>query len=944
MISMINYSEIERKWQKAWEDSNVFEPEVSEKEPLMVFAAEPYLDMPQHVGHLRTYGTADVYARYMRMKGLNVLYPMCFHATGTPVLAIAKRLQNGDESLRKRLKDFHVPDQDIDKMKDPAYIAEYFKNEMRSSMKAAGYGIDWRREFVSTDPIFTKMVEWQFIKLKEKGYLKQGRHPVGWCPKDNSPVGQHDTRHDVQPELEELVAIKFKDSASDVYFACATYRPETLYGVTNLFVNENVEYVLADVAGVKMYLSKQAAQMLSYQMSVNIESEVSAKELLAREAINPVTKETVPVLPGYFVKADIGTGIVMSVPSHAPFDYIALQKLRAGGMDVPMPPYKKLIAMEGDGSAEIPALAYLQELKADISSTDEIIEAATKQIYKEESRRGIMLIGKYNGKREPEARDGLKKDLVSSKDAVAIYLIVNEEPVFCRCGTRVVVKIVEDQWFINYGDANWKKLAHSALAKMAIHPSKLRLAYSNTIDWLDMRAAERAQGLGTKFPFNPQHVIESLSDSTIYMSFFTYAHLLKSAKVAPEQLKPEFFDFVVNSAGSIDSVAKATGIDTLVIKGCKEAFDYWYRRTSSHSGPDLVNNHLTMYIFNHVALMPQQMWPKQIVTNGFINYEGEKMSKSIGSVVPLSDGVAKFGADPLRLAEITAAEIDTDTEFSLESVNGVLSRNEFLYDILSSFDSYKGTELEQIDYWLYSRLNRKIERATAYMERMELKNAYTEVYYNSIPELKQYLEHNGHNQMAIRDYMEALTLMLAPIMPHLAEEFWQMLGKNTLAAKERWPTVDKSMINEKVEYIYSMIESTMTDIVQTMELTSKIDANKGKRITGIVIVVADDWKRAAYNALVKSKRMDSAMQEKGLEGVGKETVSKFLSQYMKKLNSLAPAPEVKTDEVFSGFAGSRDYISKKFNAPVTVELEGASKSARASRATPDKPSLEITWG
>ena len=131
---MINYKEIEQKWQKAWQDAKAYEPEVSDKESLMVFAAEPYLDMPQHVGHLRTYGTADVYARYMRMKGMNVLYPMCFHATGTPVLAIAKRLQNNDESLIKRLKAFHVSDKDIEKMKDPSYIAEYFRNEMKSSM------------------------------------------------------------------------------------------------------------------------------------------------------------------------------------------------------------------------------------------------------------------------------------------------------------------------------------------------------------------------------------------------------------------------------------------------------------------------------------------------------------------------------------------------------------------------------------------------------------------------------------------------------------------------------------------------------------------------------------------------------------------------------------------------------------------------------------------
>jgi leucyl-tRNA synthetase len=941
---MINYKEIEQKWQKAWQDAKAYEPEVSDKESLMVFAAEPYLDMPQHVGHLRTYGTADVYARYMRMKGMNVLYPMCFHATGTPVLAIAKRLQNNDESLIKRLKAFHVSDKDIEKMKDPSYIAEYFRNEMKSSMQAAGYGIDWRREFVSIDPIFMKMVEWQFLRLKDKGYLKQGRHPVGWCTKDNSAVGQHDTRHDVQPELEALVAVKFKDAYSDIYFACATYRPETVYGVTNIFVGENVEYVVASVNGVMMYLSKDAATAMSYQASIKIERDISVKDLLSKRAINPVTKEEVPIFPGYFVKSDVGTGIVMSVPSHAPFDYIALQRLSTSGVKVPMPPYKKLISVEGDSSDEIPALAYLNALKAGINSADDIIESATKQIYNDESRRGVMLVGKYQGRKETEAREGIKKDLLSGGDAFEVYQIANEEPVFCRCGTRIVVKIVEDQWFINYGDKDWKNGVHTALSKISIYPRKLTQAYVNTVDWLDMRAAERAQGLGTKFPFNQSHVIESLSDSTIYMSFFTYVNVLKSASVSPEQLKPEFFDYVINSIGSADAVSSTTGIDIMVIKGCKESFDYWYRRTSSHSGPDLVNNHLTMYLFNHVALFPEKLWPKQIVTNGFINYEGEKMSKSIGSVVPLSDGVAKFGADPLRLAEITAAEIDTDTEFSLESVNGVISRNEFLYNALLDIDSLKGTELEPIDYWLYSRMNRKIEEATEHMDRLELKSAYIEAYFNSIVELKYYLERGGHNQMAMRDYLESVTLMIAPIMPHLAEEFWHALGKSTLAAKERWPTADRSMINEKIEHIYAMIDTVVSDIAQTIELTSKIDANKGKSPKSIKIIIADDWKRSAYNALSKTHKIDEAMRDPSVSGVNKEVLGKFLSQFMKRINSLSPLPEIKNDEVFIGFAGSRAFLSKRFGVPTEIELEGTSKSPRASRALPDRPSLEIIWG
>ena len=377
---MIDYKEIERKWQTAWAHARVFEAEQNEKESILVFAAFPYVNSPQHIGHVRTYGTADTYARYMRMQGFNVLYPMGFHATGTPLLAFAKRISNNDNELIDELKMFHVPDVEIRAMTDPKYIADYFIKEMESGMRLAGYGIDWRRTFISTEELFSKFVEWQFIKLKEKGYITKGNHPIGWCPNDKSAVGQHDTKHDVQPEIEKVIVIKFKDSASDVFFGCATYRAETIFGVTNLFINKDAKYVIAKINKDKYYIAKEAAEILKFQSDVEIEKEISGQDLLSRKAINPIDGKEVPILPGFFVKPDLGTGVVMSVPTHAPFDYAALQKLKKEGYPLPEIEYKKIIEIEKkDGVSigrslsdvnmgevkpdhpEIPALAYLED-------------------------------------------------------------------------------------------------------------------------------------------------------------------------------------------------------------------------------------------------------------------------------------------------------------------------------------------------------------------------------------------------------------------------------------------------------------------------------------------------------------------------------------------------------------------------------------------------------
>ena len=132
---MIDYSAIEKKWQDAWDAAKIFEPEPNDKDGMLVTAAFPYVNAPPHMGHLRTYGTADFYARFMRMQGFNVLFPFAFHATGTPVLAFAKRLRNNDMDLIDELKLFHVSDADIEKMKDPAYISEYFIKQVQSEWK-----------------------------------------------------------------------------------------------------------------------------------------------------------------------------------------------------------------------------------------------------------------------------------------------------------------------------------------------------------------------------------------------------------------------------------------------------------------------------------------------------------------------------------------------------------------------------------------------------------------------------------------------------------------------------------------------------------------------------------------------------------------------------------------------------------------------------------------
>ncbi|MDE1856211.1 MAG: leucine--tRNA ligase, partial [Candidatus Micrarchaeota archaeon] len=842
---MLNYQSIEAKWQDEWAKAKVFESEPSDKKPYLVTAAFPYVNTALHIGHLRTYGTADILARYKRMRGYNVLFPMAFHGTGTPVLAFAKRIQRNEKELIDELGVFHIPDSEIKKMVDPEYIANYFTTVIERDMHVGGLSVDWRRKFVSTEAMFSKFIEWQFGILSKKGLLVQGKHPVGWCPNDGNAVGMHDTQHDVEPDIEEETAIKFKVDGEDASFVCSTYRPETLDGVTNIFVKEDARYVLADVGGEKLYLSGAAANTLSYQMPVNFISETTGKELLAKKCINPFNGEMVPVFPGYFVKEALGTGIVMSVPAHAPFDYAALERLRAQGYDLKDIKYKKIIDVEigkslsdvavGEAKpvhVDIPALAYLEVLHTDVNAINDMLEFATKLQYREESHWGKMLVKGYEGMSEPEAREKIKKKLIEEKKAMMIYIIQNA-PVKCRCGYDVVIKTVDNQWFLNYGDEKWKADAKEAFAAMRVLPERARNGLAAAIDWIDLRAVARAQGLGTHFPLDKKLIIESLSDSTIYMSFYTIAHIVRDIGI--EKLTPEFFDFVYLGKGDADSVSKSTGIDYETIKRCRDSFEYWYKDTSRHSGPDLIFNHLTMYIFNHAAVFDKAYWPKQIVVNGFVMMEGEKMSKSLGNILPLMDVAQKHGIDPLRVVELTSADLFSDSEYSERSLNGVKERLEYINGIIENVETYEAGELRHIDYWLYSKLNRKIQKLTDAMESLELREFATEVLFNSVIELKRYFERGGNNGVVLKEYLQDVVLMLQPLAPHVSEEMWHKLGNDTFSSLEKWPGVDEEMINAKVEDGEELVSSVLDDVKKAAELMAK--KNQDKKPKSVLLIV-----------------------------------------------------------------------------------------------------------
>jgi len=833
--------EIAEKWQRRWAEAKVFEADPDPSKPkFFLTVAFPYPNGPAHMGHGRTYTITDAYARFKRMQGYNVLFPLGFHYTGTPILTMAEKVVAGDEKiLRLFRKVYGVPEDMIPRLTDPLTMARYFHEISKVSFIEMGYSIDWRREFTTIDPEFKAFIRWQFSKLREKGFLVKGTHPVGWCPKHNMPVGMHDTEGDVEPEIGEWTLLLFTDDQGVVYPA-ATLRPETVFGVTNIWVNPKAEYVKARVDGRVWILSRRAAWKLGFQLrKVEVLEELRGEELLGRWVRNPVTGEKVPVLPADFVDPDTGTGVVMSVPAHAPYDYAAIRDLsddvlRKLGVDRGVLRPRPLIRVRGYG--ELPAVEIVEKMGIRSQGERDKLEEATKRVYGDEFKYGVMRgdivdyvavgtppeLRRYvqgfvkewiAGRPVPEARENLVRWLRAAGLADRMYEIMNK-PVRCRCGTEIVVKVLEDQWFIDYGNPKWKELARRWLEKGRIVPPEYRNDFKYTIEWVQRRACARSRGLGTELPWAPGWIIESLSDSTIYMAFYTVIRGIRRYGLRAEQLTEEFWDYVMLGRGDPEEVSRKTGVPVEALEEIRREFDYWYPLDSRHSGKDLIPNHLTFFIYNHVAIFPEEKWPRQIVVNGWLLLQGHKMSKSLGNVIPLRIMARVYGPDTVRAAVLLAAEVGQDADFTDQLAESTLEQLRRLEQLitrlieLSRSAPQRPGALTWADRWVLSRLQRHIERVTRGMEELRLRDVTNTVMYLMERDVRRYLDLVGEPEepsrrgtvaWVLRKVVDAWIRMLSPIAPHLAEELWSRAGGVGFVSLAQWPEVEKDLIDEDAE-------------------------------------------------------------------------------------------------------------------------------------------------
>lgn len=846
---------IETKWQKKWDDEKLFESDPNDKEKLFITVAFPYPSGAMHIGHGRTYTVPDVYARFKRMEGYNVLFPMAWHVTGAPVIGIASRIQRKDSWTLDLYENVHkVPKETLPKMEDPEFIVKYFSNEYHDVMHDMGFSIDWRREFRTIDPTYKKFIEWQIRKLKDAGLIKKGEHAVKYCPRCGNPVGDHDLLEGEGVAVNELTLLKFE--ADGKLFLTATLRPETITGATNLWLNPDIKYIEVETGGEKWVVSEEAYGNLQHQINdLEVVGDIDPKEYIGTFVKNPVTGEELPILPASFVDGAYGSGVVFSEPADAPADYIALQDLKNNtdllkeyNLEDVIADVNPIPVVEVKGYSEIPAKDIIEGMGI-TSQGDEKLHDATNELYKVEFSKGRML-PEFGGKKVSVAREEFKSEMLDNNTATIMFDFA-ERPVICRCGGQCVVKIMDDQWFMSYSDEEWTKKTEKLLEREKIVPPEIRNNFEYYLDWLDDWACSRNIGLGTKLPWDDKWLIEPLTDSTIYMSYYSIAKYLKD--MDPEVLNDAFFDKVFLDIDSDD-----IKVDSDMVEEIQNEFNYWYPLDWRLSAKDLVGNHLSFLMFHHSAIFPEDKWPKGTVVFGMGLLEGNKMSSSKGNVILLKDAIEDYSADVVRLFLMASAEPWQDFDWREKEVLGTKRRLEWFKEFADKIEEIKGSPLDlsnieeveltrTIDKWMIGQLNQNIKEATEALEGFQTRKALQNALFLLRKDIDHYLYRVKHLLdkqdpaviYVLSTVLENWIRLLAPFTPHTSEEIWSEYGGKGFVSEAQWPTYDEDLVNPQIERSEQLVQNTLKDINQIQNMV-KGDVEK------IHIYIAPDWKWELY--------------------------------------------------------------------------------------------------
>ena len=791
---MNEFNQIEKKWQKYWEDNKCFEAiNGSEKKPYYILVEFPS-GSGLHVGHVRSYTAQDAKARMKRMQGFNVLYPMGWDAFGAPAEQYAiKNHIHPKEAVKENIATF------------------------KRQMKTLGFSFDWDREFSTTDPEYYKWTQWQFLKFYEHNMAYKATASVNWCNTCKTVLSNEDAAGGVcercgstvvqkeknqwmlkmseyaQSLLDGLEETAFADRVklgqinwigkstgveveieltTGGKFSIFTTCIETIYGVTFFVIAPDGNLIkelmpkIKNKEEVQNYILETSKKSNMDRTSLN--KTKTGCILKGIEAINPVNGKKVPIFVGDFVLGSYGTGAVMAVPAHDARDY---EYAKVHNLEM----------IEVISGGNIKEKAYEKE---------EYLPINPKLLNSEE----------FTGLTVSEAKEKITEKLVNMGKAKVVNNYKMRDWIFSRqrfwgepipminCPKCGWVPVPENELPVLLPDvANYEPTddGESPLAKIT--------------DWVNCKCPKCGADAKRETDTMP-----NWAGSSWYFLRFMDAHNNK-----------EF--------ASMDAMKYWGKVD-------------WYNGGMEHTARHLLYARFWVQFLYNIGLVPNKEMIYKRVSHGMVlGSNNEKMSKSKGNVINPDDIVNEFGADTLRLYEMFMGDYKEDVPWSTESLKGC---KRFIDKVIRLKDSLNDNEgftkdLEKIQ-------NQTIKKVTYDLDNMA---------YNTAVSCLMILTNAYQDAKSIskEDYRLLLTL-LNPIAPHITEELNESIGFSPIV-NSTWPVYDEDKtkdttvtiavsVNGKVRGKLEVDVDTPSDILQEKAFTLPNVQNftNGKEIVKVIAI------------------------------------------------------------------------------------------------------------
>ena len=793
---MNEFNQIEKKWQKYWEDNKCFEAiNGSEKKPYYILVEFPYPSgSGLHVGHVRSYTAQDAKARMKRMQGFNVLYPMGWDAFGAPAEQFAiKNHIHPKEAVKENIATF------------------------KRQMKTLGFSFDWDREFSTTDPEYYKWTQWQFLKFYEHNMAYKETASVNWCNTCKTVLSNEDAAGGVcercgstvvqkeknqwmlkmseyaQSLLDGLEETAFADRVklgqinwigkstgveveieltTGGKFSIFTTCIETIYGVTFFVIAPDGKLIkelmpkIENKEEVQNYILETSKKSNMDRTSLN--KTKTGCILKGIEAINPVNGKKVPIFVGDFVLGSYGTGAVMAVPAHDARDY---EYAKVHNLEM----------IEVISGGNIKEKAYEKE---------EYLPINPKLLNSEE----------FTGLTVSEAKEKITEKLVNMSKAKVVNNYKMRDWIFSRqrfwgepipminCPKCGWVPVPENELPVLLPDvANYEPTddGESPLAKIT--------------DWVNCKCPKCGADAKRETDTMP-----NWAGSSWYFLRFMDAHNNK-----------EF--------ASMDAMKYWGKVD-------------WYNGGMEHTARHLLYARFWVQFLYNIGLVPNKEMIYKRVSHGMVlGSNNEKMSKSKGNVINPDDIVNEFGADTLRLYEMFMGDYKEDVPWSTESLKGC---KRFIDKVIRLKDTLNDNvgftkDLEKIQNQTIKKVTYDLDNMaynTAVSSLMILTNAYQDA-----------------KSISKEDYRLLLTL-LNPIAPHITEELNESIGFSPIV-NSTWPVYDEDKtkdttvtiavsVNGKVRGKLEVDVDTPSDILQEKAFTLPNVQNftNGKEIVKVIAI------------------------------------------------------------------------------------------------------------